>query len=486
MTLAAALLAACDSEDTIDGTGQGGAGGSGAEGGQGGGGQGGGGGGGGSGGSGGGVEGFLKSAGGLGDETGSRVVVAPGGDLVVSGGFDASIDLGGGALMATNRDGFVARFDQGGELLWTRQLASAGVVGPISLALDSAGDVLCAANFTLAVELGGDPLTSDGGSDVVVAKLDGESGDVLLQVAFGGASDAFAASVAAGADDAVIVAGIFQGTLEPGFGAPLTADGGVDVFLVALEADGTGAWSKRLGGPGAVETASAAGVAGDGSVIVTGHFGGAADFGGGTVASSGTRDIFVARYDAMGSALLDFASFPWEGTSYLEGFDTRVASDGSVLLTGQFGSSVTFGAIALNGTRDDQNDVFVARLDPELLPLFASAHGGQGENHIRGAALGPNGDILLGSVAIGAADFGGPQLPNAAALALLDGDGEHLASRRLGGFMAISPEGVAEAEDGAWLVTGYITQAVDLGAAGMLSHAGGTDFFLARIYPDAP
>lgn len=429
------------------------------------------------------ASGFSLSAGDTGEQFGTRLAVDASGDIFVSGKVEGAIDLGGGPLVAAAgaRDGFVARLDADGGHLWSRRLGATNTVGYVELAIDASGDLLCAANFTGSLDLGGSVITSAGAADVVVAKLAGATGSLLWATRLAGVGDAFIGGVAAGPGGSVFVSGLFQGTLDPGFGVPLTAQGGGDVFLVGFAGDGQGLWSKRLGGPGAVDHASDVSVSDDGSLMLAGTFGGSADFGGGPVTSAGTEDIFVARYDALTGTFLDVNAFAFQGTGYLDGFAGGARPDGSVVLVGNFGDAVTFGPFSLVGHgKGAGNDLFVAGLGADLEPTFATAYGASGENHFRGFGLGPSGSISFGSV--GAASFGGEELdPGSVGIVRLGVDGGHLTSRLLGSY-EIGVEDVAEAADGAWLVTGFITEPVDLGY-GLMSHAGGTDFFLARIAP---
>ena len=102
----------------------------------------------------------------------------------------------------------------------------------------------------------------------------------------------------------------------------------------------------------------------DGSSIVTGFFNGTASFGGTTLTSAGSGDVFIAKLNADGS-------YAWAksagGTGSDNGWAVTPLSNGSSFVTGSFDTSASFysasfyGSGTLSGAGDD--DVFVALLD---------------------------------------------------------------------------------------------------------------------------
>lgn len=93
----------------------------------------------------------------------------------------------------------------------------------------------------------------------------------------------------------VLVAGFFKGAADFG-GGPLASAGGADVFLAKLAPTGEHVWSKRFGdGSDQVVAAIASDVTG--AVLVGGYFAGGIDFGGGLLlAESAMSDAFVAKF----------------------------------------------------------------------------------------------------------------------------------------------------------------------------------------------
>ena len=120
----------------------------------------------------------------------------------------------------------------------------------------------------------------------------------------GGASDDSGRSAAVDGSGNVYVTGFFVGTVDfdpdPGTEDNHTSNGGYDIFLTKINADGTYGWTKTMGGPSGDWSYSAA-VDGSGNVYVAGHFQSIADFdpGPGTEdnhTSNGGADIFLTKF----------------------------------------------------------------------------------------------------------------------------------------------------------------------------------------------
>lgn len=161
---------------------------------------------------------------------GTGVALAPGGDLLLVGVFEESIDLGGGALVsAGDRDLFVARLDGDGNHLWSRRFGDEATQQYVKVAVDARGDIVLFGAFSGTLDFGGGPLTSAGGLDLFVAKLDALGEHVWSRRA-GDAAEQFATDVAFDASGRVLVTGRFEGKVDLG-GGELTSAGGSDVFV---------------------------------------------------------------------------------------------------------------------------------------------------------------------------------------------------------------------------------------------------------------
>jgi hypothetical protein len=280
------------------------------------------------------------------------------GSVFLTGAFEGSVDLGGGVLLsAGDSDLFIAKFDANGNHVWSKRGGNSALQQGNVLVADALGNVILAGNVEGSITLGGDPLTSAGAADVLLAKFDG-AGNHLWSHVFGDASDQSPHGIAITNDGSFFVTGMFQGVLD--FGAEVLSNvGDYDMFLAKFEPAGEGTWSKQFGNEQQVQVAADVSVDPAGNVAISGDVRGSVDFGGGPLQGQlGYGDIFVAQFDAVGSHLWS-ESFPSAGVD-----SGRVAFDpaGNVLLSGRFEDDIDFGGGVLVATNQPLTpDTFVAK-----------------------------------------------------------------------------------------------------------------------------
>ena len=163
-------------------------------------------------------------------QAGNSVAADGLGDVIVCGEMSGTVDFGGGPL-TSDEDIFVATFDADGNHIWSRRFGDVSCcqVGS-SVAADGVGDVVVTGNFAGTVDFGGGSLTSAGGSDIFVAKLDA-GGSHMWSKRFGAGAGV---SVATDGLGDVVIAGEFGGTVDFG-GGPLTSAGISDIFVAKFE-----------------------------------------------------------------------------------------------------------------------------------------------------------------------------------------------------------------------------------------------------------
>jgi hypothetical protein len=236
---------------------------------------------------------WSKSFGGLHGQSGDGVAFDNGGNLVLTGTFDGTVDFGGGPLSSLNDYNiFVAKLDSGGNHIWSQGFGGTGDQAAQFLAFDASDDVLVTGVNWGTVDFGGGPLTTAGNGDIFVVKLDA-GGNHLWSTGFGGAANDIGRSVAVDVSGNVLVTGTFMEAVDFG-GELLTSAGLEDIFVVKLDAAGNHLWSKRFGD---VDLDSAYAIAADGlgDVLLTGEFRGTVDFGGNPLTSLGGSDIFLTE-----------------------------------------------------------------------------------------------------------------------------------------------------------------------------------------------
>ena len=239
-------------------------------------------------------------------------------------------------------------------------------------------------------------LTSPGSFDIFVAKYDA-SGDLVWAKRAGGTSNDQGRGIAVDGSGNSFVTGSFQdpATFGPGETneTTLTSAGGSDIFVAKYDASGDLVWAKRAGGT-SFESGRGIAVDGSGTSYVTGFFDVSATFGPGetnetTLASAGSVDIYVAKYDASGD--LVWAKRAGGPDPFGDsGRGIAVDGSGNSYVTGFFYGLATFGPVETNETTltsAGSADIFVAKYGNQ--PPVANA----GPDRTR-IATSPNGAVV--------------------------------------------------------------------------------------------
>lgn len=169
---------------------------------------------------------------------------------------------------------------------------------PAALARAPNGDLLLTGRFYGTLDLGTVQLTSTGGADLFLARFDG-NGHCLWAVRDGGGGDDAAASLALAANGDILVGGSYTGSTTIA-GSAFVSAGLTDGFVARYAPNGNGLWCRSYGGSSA-DAGTGVTVDAVGNAYITGHFIGSAVFDGLAVSGTGSSDLFVAKYDATGA-----------------------------------------------------------------------------------------------------------------------------------------------------------------------------------------
>jgi hypothetical protein len=434
-----ALLAAC-ANPTGGNTSAGGAGGTGGSGGAGG--SGGTGGTGGTGGSGGGYTGGMHWSRAAGSAV-QGVAVGKSNHIFVAGTFTGSIDLGNGPIQAAEPDTiFVAELDSEGAPLSSKAFGGDGHAYVSKLVADGQGNLIVSGRFLHTLDLGTTQLSATDEANFVV-KLDG-SGNVLWAKQIPMPASQTVPQVAANGAGDVVVTGVGDGSIDFGGGA-VNLGGAPFIVKYAASGQHVYSRRLTAATSDASSTAGTLGVAlaPSGKAVVVGDYSGSPDFGGGAlpqsylgaylievdatgnhVFSSGRDDVAtnVAAFDAnedilVGSTLLDWGApkalemvklaggtgtqlwartltVPITGHRYIYGLAVDPA--GAMAITGFFAGDLDFGVAHFETAADDSvGDGYVAKLDAQGNPIYAAFLSGPQIQFPYDVALGTNGSLLV-------------------------------------------------------------------------------------------
>lgn len=418
---------------------------------------------------------------GAGDSTDQRlnsVAVDSSGNVVITGAFAGKVTIGDQSLTSVGGfDIFVAKLDPAGNVLWAQSYGDPFDQSGNGVAVDGSGNVLLTGDFKGTLSLGGEVLTSAGSEDIFVGMLSPD-GKHLWSKRFGDIAYQSGRSIAADGSGNVAVLCTVEGTTNFG-GSPLATAGGADVALAKLNPGGNHLYSKILGGPSA-DSASEIVIDAENNITITGSFSSTATFGGASLTSAGGFDVFIARFSDAG---IHQWSKGFGDAADQTGRAIDVDFTGNIILTGAFLGSIDFGEGPLMSQGSE--DIFVAKLDDMGLPLWSKAFGDAAQQIGRAVAADAAGNIIVTGSLSGAADFGGGPLTSAglsdAFLAKWSPTGEHLLSKIFGDTADQSGRAL-EVDSAGILLGGQFQGVLDLGNIALTS-SGSNDLFIARIAP---
>ncbi len=393
---------------------------------------------------------WAKRAGGFSFDSGAGIAVDTAGNSYVTGSFQGAAIFGAGEAneIILNSvdflDIFVAKYDVNGSLLWAKQAG------------DSAG----------------------------------ESGNHIAVDAFGNS----------------YITGLFEETAT--FGAneasetTLTSVGSRDIFVAKYSTDGLLLWAKQAGGSNSNDHAEGIAVDASGNSYITGFFNDSATFGAGetnetTLNSSGSFDIYIAKYDASG--LLQWAKEAGS-SSFDIGAGIAVDVSDNVYITGFFEGAATFGTGEANQTiltSADARDIFVAKYNAAGLLLWAKRAGGSGSDEGFGIVVDVSGNNYITGRFEGTATFGASEAnevildsegSNDIFVAKFDANGLILQAKQAGGSGNDAGYGVVVDASGNSYITGQFEGSATFGAGesneATLISIGANDIFAARYDAD--
>jgi hypothetical protein len=273
-------------------------------------------------------------------------------------------------------------------------------------------------------------------------------GLTLWSKSFGDIGDDVVAAMASDAQGNLVITGHFHGTIDFG-GGPLSAGPARGIFVAGFDGTGKHLWSKAF--PGGV-SAAGRGIARDpsGDIVLAANCDSDIDFGGGPLLGS-SGDLCLVKFDAAGGHV-------WSHR-FKNGGPTALAVDpvGNILLAGLLNGDLGGGTITEPGS-------FVAKLDPMAKFLWAR----QGLPYCQSLATDASGDVFL--TAQGGSDlaFGGTKNagPGAVVVKLSGATGAHVYSSVFA-LQSIYPTAVAVDPQGDMLATGYFSSSGDFGGVSL-------------------
>jgi hypothetical protein len=319
-------------------------------------------------------------------------------------------------LASSGYDAYIAKYDSAGFVQWVARQGGSGTELGYSVTVDSAGNIIVVgyydSNPLTIYSKDGSPfvttLANSGGIDAYIAKYD-SAGFVQWVARQGGSGTDIAQSVTVDSAGNVIVAGystsptltIYSKDGSP-FGTTLANSGGDDAYIAKYDSAGFVQWVARQGGSGN-DQANSVTVDSAGNVIVVGQYTAlltvynkdGSPFGT-TLANSGSRDAYIAKYDSAG-----FVQWVARqgGSGNDLGLGGTVDSEGNVIVMGQYTALLTvynkdgspFGTTLANSGTDG----FVAKYDSAGFVRWVARQGGSASDQANSVAVDSAGNVIV-------------------------------------------------------------------------------------------
>jgi hypothetical protein len=350
------------------------------------------------------------------------------GNIVTCGSFFSTTTWEGGGKPDTtinstgNLDGFIAKYDSAGKLLWVNTQKSVAQVVTYKVAIDNSNNIICGGYFGSSTSdsiahFDTISIKSNKGRNGFVAKYD-QFGHALWAKPLGGLLNATYNQT----DDAIVdsignvyICGMVTGPSNFS-GIILNCDtidswkNGLtpDAYVAKYSPDGDIIWAKNFGGHNE-DNAYELSLDGKGNLYVIGNFDSAAVFGSiGVINANGNRgpDAFLAKLDTSGNVIWvrtgGGAGVVQTTSEY--GYSVVIDKTGNIWTAGSFQGTGNFSGTQI--TSKGAEDIFIAKYNPSGDLLLLKRAGGTGLDRAFSCWLDPAGDLYTTGRFQAIADFG--------------------------------------------------------------------------------
>lgn len=426
-----------------------------------------------------GVKDYLREGLSSGSDYAYAIAVDTQGNAYVTGYFSTTLVFGGNTLSTNGgSDMFVAKIDAQGQWVWARNAGGTSSDYGDAIAVDQQGNVYVTGRAYDAT-FGPTSLKTQGGYDVFVAKLD-RDGNWMWAINGGSTSSDYAKGIAMDSSGNAYVTGYFYNTGTFGTHTVSAPSSSAEVYVAKVSSTGQWMWVRSGGGSGS-DYGNAVAVDNLGFAYITGYFYNTATFGANTIVASGSSaDLYVAKISPTGQWM-------WAqkggGTDSDYGYGIAVDQVGNSYVTGYTYTSSTWGTTTLSSK--GSADILVAKLDTNGKWLWAKLAGGTSSDYGNAISVDAGGNVYIFGEFSSTATFGSVTLSSAGStdvfISKLDPSGFWIWSRRGGGSSSDYGTGVAVDASSNIYVTGYFSGTGTFFDVGTLTSQGSTDIFVARL-----
>jgi len=393
------------------------------------------------------------------------------GNAYVVGYYEGTITIGSTTMTATDlNDIFLIKLDTNGSVVWAKSADGPDEDFALIADVQGNGNLYVSGRFSATATFGSTTLTSNGGSDVFVAKYD-TNGTALWARSVGGSASDFGSASIDGAGNTYL-SGAFENTMTVG-STTLTSNGGRDLFIAKYDPAGTLLWASSAGSP-TNDFSGASSADAVGNVYLAGGFSGTITIGSNSLSTSATRDAFVAKLDPAGNVT-------WALTlgATGEADAIQLTTDGSaVYVVGAFTDTLATGPNNLVSNGD--YDSFIAKIDSSGSVAWAASIGNAALELNRAIDVDSTGNVYTATTFINTIDLGSTTLDAGTAtngyLVKYDANGVLVAATSIAGAGQAAPFNLAVDPSDNVVVVGSLDGTASFGSTPVTSTSTGTLF----------
>ncbi len=341
----------------------------------------------------------ISAGGALHDKT--RGIATDGqGNVFLTGEFTGTATFGEHTLTSVGgMDFFIAKVDPAGKFLWVRSGGGDKIDRGYAIATDKKGNSYVTGHFESSEAFfGTKKIVNKGNYDLFVAKYD-PNGNLLWIKAGGGAGSDNGHGIAVDEMGHVFVTGSVVGgfTLDE---TPLGGAGGSHVFCLMLDPDDKIGWCRVAEGDGSSSGQSIS-VDQRGNCFVGGSAGGGGSFGGVALTNVKGRDVLVTCFNSSGRNVWLHQGYG-SGGAMIHGIKADGA--GNVWAAGMFKGELKLQERAVQSAGKD--DILLMNFNPKGELKWTKTGGGDGIDYGLGVAADSAGNSVLSGSFQGKMTFG--------------------------------------------------------------------------------
>ncbi len=456
---------------------------------------------------------------GTGTDNASAIVMDDAGNVYTAGMFTGTTDLDPGpgqfSLTSTgDRDMYIQKLDADGNFVWAVGFQNSESKFASGISVDPNGNVILVGRFRGTVDFDPSAATADltatalsgipgSNDDAFIVKLD-QNGNYLWAYNFGQINGDMAVNVATDAAGNIYTTGYYTNAVDfnpatgpVGQGDVIPSNGGTDIFLQKLDADGNLIWVKGFGGTGNDQGKSVVVDDNQNIYLATIIASSGVDFdpndpSNPTLSSAGANDIAIVKLNQAGD-------HQWSkrigGSLEDNTWSIDVDHLGNPVLTGIYTGTVDFdpGSGSNSYTSTGGTDMFTLKLDTDGNFEWATSVGSPNADLARWITTDAAGNIYTTGNFRGPVDFdpGAGMDGRVAAGGIdifvqkLDNDGNYVWTKTIGSSGDDYGLSLDHNAGGELVISGYFTGTVDFedgtGVTNLVS-TGGKDAYVVKYF----